>query len=266
MLRSRLSLALPVLLLTTFAPSDAHEIKALASQLRVEKPGGKTTIYLAWGHILPVDDLVVADTLARFDLLLPSGKTTALRKEGRSLQTNVVEMEEPGISQVVVERKPGIVTYVVDAAGNRVMKRGPKSGITEGKIDYAMRSQQFAKALIVTGKGEEAAPKAVGSLLEILPLQGPTSWRAGHDVRFKVLFQGKPVTEEEVLATYVGFKPDKAWCFATPIDHDGVATVRPSQPGTWVIKVHLRQPAEAKFQKEYEFETYTATLALEIVP
>jgi uncharacterized GH25 family protein len=246
--------------------TQAHEIKALASHLVIDKPGEKTTIYLAWGHVLPVDDLVAADTLARFDLLLPSGKTVALRKEGRSLQTNVVEMEEPGISQVVVERKPGVVTYVVDDAGNRVMKRGPKSSITEGKIDYAMRSQQFAKALIVTGKRDDAAPKSVGSFLEILPLQGPTSWRAGRDVRFKVLFQGKPVTEEEVLATYVGFKPDKAWCFATPIDHDGVATVRPSQAGTWVIKAHLRQPAEAKFQKEYEFETYTATLALEIVP
>jgi hypothetical protein len=66
------SMASVVFVFASALGSQAHEIKALASQLVVEKPGAKTTIYLSWGHRLPVDDLIDAATLERYDLLTPN--------------------------------------------------------------------------------------------------------------------------------------------------------------------------------------------------
>jgi uncharacterized GH25 family protein len=155
----------------------AHEIKVLASQLTVEKAGEKTTIYLSWGHHLPVDDLIVGDSLLRYDLIAPNGTAKALSKSELSLQTNVVELKDEGIHQVVVAKKPAVFTIVTDADGEIQFKRGGKTEIKEGTIDHAFRGEQFAKALIVTGAAKGAAPKPLGLPLEIVPLDGPAKWR-----------------------------------------------------------------------------------------
>ncbi len=248
------------------ASLSAHELKALASHLLVTKAGEKTTVYLSWGHTLPVDELVDAESVERYELLLPAGKATPLQAAGRSLQTNVVELAEEGVAQVVVGRKPAVLTYVVDAEGNRVLKRGPKSAVTAGKIDYGMRSQQFAKALIVTGPPKGEAVRPVGQALEIVPADGPAQWRAGGELRFLVLLHGKPAASEQVLATYVGHRPDHAWPLAATTDRKGVATVRPDRAGTWVFKAQVRKPADGSVREQYDYEAYTATLALEIRP
>lgn len=266
MTTTRLLLSVGTLLTLTLSHSFGHDLKVLASHLIVPKPGENTTVYLSWGHTLPVDDLVDAQTLERYDLLSPGGASTPLKKADISLQANVVEMKEEGIAQVVVSRKPAVFTFVEDKEGNRLMKRGRKSATTEGKIDYALRSQQFAKALIVTGKAKGPSVKPVGLDLEIVPLAEPADWRAGGDLRFQVLFQGKPLSQEQVLATYVGFRPDNAWCFATTTDQVGVATVRISQAGTWVLRVQVRKPTTGSTREEYDYESYTATLALEVQP
>jgi uncharacterized GH25 family protein len=265
MSRSSLFLAVAILALTA-ALSRAHEIKVLASQLALDKPGGKTTIYLAWGHRLPVDDLVDADSLDRYDLLSPAGQVTPLKKADLSLQTNVVELKDAGIYQVLVGRKAGTYTYVFDEDGNHVLKRGAKTAVKEGKIDYALRSQQHAKAMIVVGTASPTPVKAAGLPFEIVPLDAPAAWRSGKPLQFQVLLNGKPLSAAEVTARYVGYKPDNAWCYATTTNRDGVAGVCPGQAGTWVLKVSTRQLTTGATREQYDFESYIATLALEIQP
>lgn len=263
---SRFRFGLTLLTLVFGSTVAAHEIKVLASQLHVAKPGGKTTIYLSWGHRLPVDELIDPASLERYDLIAPDGTATPLKKEGISLQTNVVELKDAGVYQVLVARKPATFTIVRDEDGNRQMKRGPKTTAKGGTIDYAMHSRQFAKALLVAGPATREPVKPVGAGLEIVPLDGPGDWKAGTAVRFRVLLDGKPVPATELLARYVGFKPEEAWCYATSTDRDGVATVHPSQGGTWVLKVNLKKLTDGPIREQYDYESYTATLALEVSP
>jgi uncharacterized GH25 family protein len=266
MLRLCIGLAASLAFFAFDTKARAHDLKVLASHLVVEKPGERTTIYLSWGHTLPVDDLVDAKTVERYDLVSPSGSATALKKEGLSLQTNVVELKEAGVHQVLVSRKPTILTHVVDKEGNRLMKFAPKSKVTEGTIEDAIRSQQFAKALIVTGQARDEAVKPAGLPLELVPLEKPSAWRSGGQLRFQVLFDGKPVPAESVLARYVGFKPDHAWCYATTTNREGVATVRVAEPGTWVLRVNLRKPTTGSTREQYDYESYLATLTIEVQP
>jgi uncharacterized GH25 family protein len=264
--KSRILIALSSLLFLLPNSSSAHEIKALASQLAVEKPGAKTTVYLSWGHRLPVDDLIDGATLERYDLLTPSGTVAPLKRAELSLQTNVVELKDAGTYQVLVGRKAGIYTYILDEDGSRVLKRGPKSAVKDGQIDYALRSQQYAKAVIVVGRPSVEPIKAAGLPIEIVPLDGPAAWKCGKDLRFRALLKSKPLSAAELTARYVGFKPDSAWCYATTTNRDGEASVRPSQAGTWVLKVNTRLLATGADRQEYDYDSFTATLTLEIQP
>lgn len=246
-------------------PVLAHDLKALASRLVLPEPGGKTTIYLSWGHRLPIDELLDANSLSRYELLAPTGKPLPLAKSGLSLQLQVVELPAAGVYQVLAERKPGVFTFVFDEEGNRLLKRGPKSAVQGGQIDYALRSLQTAKALIVVGSASEPV-KAAGLPVEIVPQEGPAQWRCGAALHVQVLLEGKPLPGAELLARYVGFKPDQAWCYGTTSNRQGIAEFRPSQPGTWVLKAHSRRLAQEAQRSEYDWESFSTTLTLEVQP
>jgi len=249
-------------------PASAHELKVFASQQAIAEPGTKSTIYLSWGHRVPVDDLIDAASVERYDLVAPDGTVAALKATDVGLHTNSVEFKQTGLYRAVTSRKASVFTYVFDGDGNRVLKRGPKSGITEGKIDTATRSVMAGTALILVGKAGDAAPKAVGLPVEITPLDGPAKWAANTDIRFEVLIGGKAVTNTFpiVEARYVGFKPDNAWSYATTANKDGVATIRPDRAGTWVVKVNVKRPAPDVQKSEFDTESFTATLSLEVRP
>jgi uncharacterized GH25 family protein len=265
MTRPRILLGVALLALTVASTGRAHDLKVLASRLTFDDKGGKSTIYLSWGHRLPVDDLVDGNSVERYDLIAPDGTTTALKKDERSLQANTVSLSAAGVYQAIVVRKSAVLTFVEDAEGNRVMKRGAKNSIKEGEIDYGFRSQQFGKVLLVAGAPKDGAIKPEGLPLEIVPVEGPSGWKRG-DVQFRVLFQGKPLGEETLTATRVGFEPADAWCFATHTNHDGLATIRAAEAGTWVLRVAVRKPTGSAVRDQYDYEWYTSTLTLEIRP
>jgi uncharacterized GH25 family protein len=241
----------------------AHEIKVLASQYIIG-PTERATVYLSWGHRIPVDDLIDASAIESFVRIAPDGTSTPLKTADVSLQANVVVLEEAGIHQVVVKRKPSIYTYILDDDGNRQMKRGPKSLHVGSKIDSASRSQQCAKALLVTGKAGHEAPKAIGHAIEIVPLTGPASWSKGAEIPFQVLLEGKPLANTDVTARYLGFRPETAWCYATSTENDGKFTILPQRSGVWVVKVNVKRPAAPADRAQFDTESFTATLSLEI--
>lgn len=247
------------------AEARAHDMKVMVSRLAAA-PGDTDTIYISYGHILPVDSQIDAETLDDYHLHSPTGSVMYLKKEGTSFQSNEVHIEEEGVYQAVAARRPSVWCDVVDKAGNHTHHRGPRSSVTEGTVEAATRSQMFAKALLVSGTKEAKVPEPLGHTIEILPVGAPSQWRSGRDVEFRVLFQGKPLNAADLVASYVGFKPDKAWCYATSTDAKGNAVVRPSQPGTWVLRVKAQRPAPRDKQQDYDYESYTATLVLEIQP
>jgi hypothetical protein len=70
----------------------AHDLKVLVSRL-VAAPGDQDTIYVSYGHVLPVDSPIDADWLKDYHVVTPSGSISHLVKEGISLQANVLHPE-----------------------------------------------------------------------------------------------------------------------------------------------------------------------------
>jgi uncharacterized GH25 family protein len=182
------------------------------------------------------------------------------------MQTNIVELKEEGVCQIVAARKPFVFTFVYDGEGGHVFKRGPKSAIKDGTVDYAMREQQFAKALIVVGTPKAEAVKPVGLPIEVVPVEGPSAWRSGGMLRFRALCDKKPLAHQEVLATRVGFRPQGAWCFAAETDEEGMVSVPVKEAGTWVLRVERRKLAQGKNRDQYDYDALLGTLVLEVQP
>ncbi|WP_417805760.1 DUF4198 domain-containing protein [Thalassospira lucentensis] len=108
----------------------------------------------------------------------------------------------------------------------------------------AVRYEKFAKDLVGAASGDKAdafitAP--IGDQLEIVPLSDPRETAIGDDATFQILLDGQPLTTS-VLATYAGFTDTpSSWAYATETLTDergsGIAKVRISAPGTWIVRV-----------------------------
>lgn len=81
-----------------------------------------------------------------------------------------------------------------------------------------------------------------------------------------MLLDGKPLPKAELTGRYIGFRPDHAWCYSITADEKGIAIVRPTQAGTWVLKVTSKTPTTGSARDQYDFESQTTTLTLEIQP
>lgn len=242
----------------------SHDLKILTNRPRLDVDG-KATIYLSWGHRLPIDDLIDGATLARYDLIAPSGTKTPLTKDAKSLQANVAEMKEPGLYAVIVERMPSVNTYIIDEQGIKRFRRGPKSAHAGSKIDSAKRSTQSAKLMIVVGDASATAPKAIGLSTEIIPLDGPSRWKAGQPLRVRVDHDGKPLAGARIESRAVSFAHEEK-IDVVETDARGEATVQPKTGGLWLLTATHKTPAPAAARAEYDTESITTTLTLEVAP
>ncbi len=247
------------------ASCRAHDLRVLVSRMEAA-PGEDDTVYVSYGHALPVDQPIDADWLQDYHVKTPSGSVLTMVKEGVTLQSNVIHVEEQGCYQAVATQKPAVWTEVVDAKGVHTHVRAAKATVKEGTAESAMLIKKYAKALLISGPQTTSPLEALGHELEIVPAEASAEWKAGRDLHFKVLYRGKPLGSADLVATYIGFKPDAAWCYATTGDAKGQATVRPQQAGTWVLRVKTTRPAARDKQEEYDNEVVTATLVLEIRP
>ena len=245
--------------------AHSHDLRVLVASLAAA-PGADDTVYVSYGHVLPVDQPIDADWLQDYHVKTPSGSFLTLVKEGTSLHSNVIHVEEQGTYQAVATQKPAVWTEVVDDKGVHTHVRAAKKAVKGETAEHATLIKKYAKALLVSGPKGATPPEALGHELEIVPAEASTDWRAGRDLNFKVLYQGKPLPSADLVATYIGFKPDAAWCYATTSDPKGTAVVRPERAGTWVLRVKTTRPAAKDKQEEYDTEVVTATLVLEIQP
>ena len=246
--------------------SNAHELMVFASRHSLPESGGESTIYLCNGHRFPVDELLEAEAIERYDMVSPAEATSTLQRKGLSIHANVVDFKQAGVYTVVASRKPSIWTYLTDAQGERHITRGSKIDHEGKKMDTSTRYSMFAKTLVVVGKPCEAAPKPVGMTVEIIPLDGPAKWLANKDIRFQVLENGKPVPSVDVVARNVGFKPDNAWNYATETSEKGEFSIRPNCPGTWIVGIEFKKPSPDEARREYDFASFATTLTFEVLP
>lgn len=80
----------------------------------------------------------------------------------------------------------------------------------------------------------------------------------GQDLAVQVLYNGKP-TPATVLATYDGFtKKPNTYAYCTETDEAGVAAVRLTHPGLWLVRTEIKGvPADGTVDQEVLRSTLT---------
>jgi uncharacterized GH25 family protein len=223
-----------------------------------------TNVYFGFGHSYPVDDFLKKEMLGDFDLVDGNhGKKPLEPNPGGFLATSV-GIEKPGPYIVSAALKPGYYTMYMEK-GRVKHKMGPKTGLKS--VILSLYYEQYAKALLTVGDtSDDAFARPLGDKIEIVPLKNPynTKAGAGEILPVQVWFNGRPASFCKVYATYAGFSTGDDFALATTADSKGIAHIRLTHWGPWLIKAEKRMPATEDLKDKCNMLHCTASLTFEI--
>jgi uncharacterized GH25 family protein len=180
--------------------------------------------------------------------LIEGDKSTPVElKENHTLETldGVVIVNRKGTAMLVSQLQEPIETTKAEGSGR----------------SQRIKREKFSKALVTVTTNDESYKKALGHKLEIVPVSNMTMARAGEDLSFKILLDGKPL-KGQVYATYDGFsRRYMTFAYATETLEDGIAHVKVTSPGVWMVRVEKRLEANTK---DYDLLSLKATLVFSV--
>lgn len=224
----------------------------------------QTNVYFGFGHCYPVDDFMPKEMLSTFCVLNENHNKKDLEPNPGGFLATAVKFEKPGPYIVSAALKPGYYTMHIEK-GQVKHKLGPKTGLNG--VILSLYYEQYAKALLTVGEtSDNAFAKPLGDKIEIVPLENPLNMKAGvgQILPVQIWFNGRPASFCKVYATYSGFSTKDDYALATTADSKGVAHIRLTHWGPWLIKAERRQPAGKDLKDKCNELHYTATLTFEI--
>ena len=264
----KLFLLFLALIAATAISAQAHTLRVLVTR-PVTQPGFKSTAFLSYGHLLPVDEVIPANEVGPYQIHTPSGSVKPLELTGTSFHTQEITCDEPGMYQLEVIRKPIIYVSWTEASGKQSFARLPKNQakLPDGaKLTASARSAQFSKAVMLHEISEGQATPALGHTLEILveSKPGKLGYSADEPIRARVLFRGKPLAGVKLSAASASRNPDGIPAVAGETDAEGRVALELVEPGTWVLDVlHLIDSLPAD-RDAFDNERFAATLAIPV--
>lgn len=138
---------------------------------------------------------------------------------------------------------------------------------------YCEQTQMYGKKVVNIGgsKSTQFITQPLGQGLEIIPLDNPANARVGKPFPLKVLFNGKPLEGETLVATFKGFAPKdphdhyhklEPQAFSDTTRDDGTVQLYPWHAGQWKIRVVHK--SEYPNPKECQKLASYATLSIDI--
>ena len=248
-------------LLLFVSPSPAHNLW-LGLDHYDQKVGGSAKVFLYLAHSLPFADLARPERMKDFFYLDPSGDRInfELKKYDPESFFNEVgvnlNMRKEGTYLGFAAMEPVFVSMTPEGR-KRKSKKELSDAISCRHVEF------FAKAIFYAGKPGGSAYKSVlGHTLEMIPQKDPCLLKSGDYLPVKVMFNGKPLVDEVVFATYVGFSTREEYPFAARTDADGIVNIRIIHPGIWWVKIPLKKIREDK--SECDVDQYATILTFEV--
>lgn len=232
--------------------------------------GTTVDIGIGWGHTYPADrvDQEVKDgRVKEIKAVDPDGKTIDLSKISAALYR--LKIDKPGAYLVTARIKPGFFTTTTEGR-----KWGNKKEIADPIKCTNFHIQ--AKTVLIAGGKDQNLTRTTGQPLEIIPQTSFDRMKPGDALAIQVMFDGKPLPDAAVRATYAGFadkdiaphksaakdkKADKKrharhFPVETRTDAQGNAALQLTKAGYWMIMLSHRCPfADAGTCDEYMHNT-----------
>ncbi len=153
----------------TALAAQAHTLRVLVNRAVVE-PGKKVTVYLSYGHLLPVDELIDAEAVSSLQLHTPTG---SVKPCGPPASHSTPTRSSSTRSAVSAGHRPEAVGLLHLYRTRRASRRSPGCPRTSssfrkgGKFVLATKGHQYSKALILCGEASAQSPA-----------RSATSWRS----------------------------------------------------------------------------------------
>ena len=138
---------------------------------------------------------------------------------------------------------------------------------------YCESTAMYGKNIVNIGKAVEKndVAEVVGHELEIVPMVNPATIKVGERFKVVVLYQGEPLPNATLTATFKGFDNSdnqhthkvEAQAFSDTTGADGTVDIIPLRDGFWKASVVYETPFEkpAQCQKHKHYATLTFDIA-----
>ena len=165
-----------------------------------------------------------------------------------------------GIATVWLQLRPKDIELTDDDVAHYLEEiRAPAEieqawGARKGKQKWKELYTKCAKTFVAVGKAasDNSWREPVGLALELVPLQDPTTIRAGQSAKFKLLQNAKPVSNAALALHSGGGKPTYV-----NTDAEGVATLQFDKAGPALITSVQLQPPQGDEAWTSDFTTVT---------
>lgn len=163
----------------------------------------------------------------------------------------------------LIELKPDQFVHYLQSEGlDRIIGLRKKRGETDkpGREQYS----RYVKTLVQVGSEVSTSiSKVVGQKIEIVPLENPYKLTIGDSFAVQVLFDGKPLPDALISATYAGFtKRADTYEQSVRTDERGTAVFHLTHRGPWLVRVVQMVPLENS--ADADWESFWASLTFEI--
>lgn len=223
-------------LLLTSSPAFAHEFI-----LKPVQDSGRLQVEAQAAHVFMVSE--EAEPL----------KDVALFEVHKGLAKNPLKLLEDAAHNCLVAELPGLdATYIVEGHRKPQIWSDTTEDVLEGdrasleakghKVLSVGKYEKFAKLLMNASENDtKIYNKVLGNPLEIELLSNPATVKAGGEIEFRILWQGKPL-KTEVNASFDGFtKKEDTYAVQAASNAEGIAKFKVEQPGLWFIRVSVTE-------------------------
>jgi uncharacterized GH25 family protein len=106
-------------------------------------------------------------------------------------------------------------------------------------IGTARYFAKYSKYYLNPNRQDTSFSKPLGHPLEIIPLDNPAQYRKGSRPRFQVLYNGQPLANAEITATwdYFNYKVQNAFDQTATTDAKGEVRFRFRENGIWLVRI-----------------------------
>lgn len=236
--------------------AGAHEFIVKPDAMGV-RPGEEISFSVISAHVFMVSEEMEPKDKVTVNLVNGEAATpvTLQPNPGRMTLDGIAKCRNSGYSILSGHRLGMVWTKTTKG-----WKQGPKKDL-EGVVSESKKYEKFCKALIRAGKADQGYGRVLGHGLEIVPMEDPGACRVNTEMAVKILCQGNPLSAE-VRATYDRFSSHpNSYAYVTQSDEQGIAQVKITHAGTWMVRVEtrLKQPAE-----DYDVHVMRAVLVFEV--
>jgi len=217
--------------------------------------------------------------LQREEVVWFESMTANLRMSGPSGEANLtvpdegdpfVDFDLPGTYEIGWESNPTLILLEPDIFKKYIALEGYTDVINSRKASNQEEQpgkemySRYIKTFIQVGTPlTEHYSEPFGYKIEIIPLQNPCSLAVDSDLEVKVLYDGKPLPNHKIFATYESYSEDPVdYAQATLTDSNGIARFRITHNGLWLVRTNQMIPLENN--PEADWQSFWANCTFEV--